>query len=100
MAELDVYMDSLAGDFPLVQASGCNDCAELKREQLLTLGWSEKAMRIAYSVTGEGRVERVLVITTDRGDVVLGAEVDMPAERLPAAASRGEASAIPAFIDL
>lgn len=100
MAELDGYFDSMAGGFSLAQASGCNDCADLKRDQLISLGWSEKAMRIAYSINGEGQVERVLVISTDRGDVVLGSSLEMPAERLPAKAEKSAKPAEPSFIDL
>ncbi|MBW6421422.1 transglutaminase-like cysteine peptidase [Rhizobium sp. XQZ8] len=100
MAELDGYLDSMAGGFSLAQANGCTDCADLKRDQLISLGWSDKAMRVAYAVNGEGVVERVLVINTDRGDVVLGSAIEMPAERLPAAAQKSAAPAKPAFLDL
>ncbi len=100
MAELDTYFDGMAGGFSLAQANGCTDCADLKRDQLISLGWSEKAMRIAYAVSGEGVVERVLVITTDRGDVVLGSSLEMPAERLPAAAQKSAKPAEPSYIDL
>ena len=29
-------------------------------------------MRIAYALSETGRIQRVLVVTTDRGDIVLG----------------------------
>jgi len=100
MADLDSYFDSMAGGFSLAQGAGCTNCADLKRDQLISLGWSDKAMRIAYAINGEGVVERVLVIATDRGDVVLGSAIEMPAEHLPAAAQRIAKPTDPSFIDL
>jgi predicted transglutaminase-like cysteine proteinase len=100
MAELDSYFDGMAGGLSLAQTDSCIDCADLKRDRLISLGWSEKAMRIAYSINGEGQVERVLVITTDRGDVVLGSSLEMPVERLPAKAEKTAKPSEPSFIDL
>jgi Predicted periplasmic protein len=75
IGEVDGYLDSLlAGSKLKLGASSCIDCADLKRDHLVALGWSEKAMRIDYSITAEGSIERVLVVATDRGDVVLGGE--------------------------
>lgn len=79
---VDSYIDGFAGDLAFEFGNAdCFDCADVKRNHLAALGWSEKAMRIAYSVGSQGQVERVLVIATDRGDVILGNEsatIDMP----------------------
>lgn len=73
ISDLDDYFDDIAGGLSLdFGVNGCLDCADLKRDHLISLGWSAKAMRIAYAVSEEGRVERVLVLATDRGDVILG----------------------------
>lgn len=70
---MDGYFDDVTGGFSLDQsADACLDCADLKRDHLISLGWSAKAMRIAYAVNGLGRIERVLVVATDRGDLILG----------------------------
>ncbi|WP_105383376.1 transglutaminase-like cysteine peptidase [Neorhizobium alkalisoli] len=76
VTDLDSYFDSVAGG-PVLEPSSCFDCADLKRQHLISLGWSPKAMRIAYAVGSEGRVERVLAISTDRGDVILGNDSPM-----------------------
>ncbi len=75
IGEVDGYLDNLLGGSELkLRASSCIDCADLKRDHLVALGWSEKAMRIDYSITNEGSIERVLVIATDDGNVVLGGD--------------------------
>jgi predicted transglutaminase-like cysteine proteinase len=55
----------------------CFDCADIKRDKLVELGWSAKAMKISYAINGNGHVERVLVVGTDGGDVILGNDSPM-----------------------
>jgi len=102
ISDLDDYFDDIAGGFSLDEsANACVDCADLKRDHLISLGWSPKAMRIAYAVNGAGRIDRVLVVTTDRGDVILGNDspmIDMSGKQAPA---RGhEPSVTPAYYDI
>ncbi|HEX5934289.1 MAG TPA: transglutaminase-like cysteine peptidase [Pseudorhizobium sp.] len=73
VASLDGYLDGFASDLAIAGDRGpCVDCAELKRERLVALGWRKQTMRIAYALSETGRIQRVLVVTTDRGDIVLG----------------------------
>jgi predicted transglutaminase-like cysteine proteinase len=86
IGEVDGYLDGLLGGSALtLGASSCIDCADLKRDHLVALGWSKKAMRIDYSISGDGRIERVLVIATNGGDVVLGREVSALTVATPSA---------------
>lgn len=96
IADMDGYFDLIAGAQAAEQNPGrCFDCADLKRDQLIELGWSEKAMKIAYAINGAGRVERVLVISTDRGDVVLDNE-----HKAKGPSGSPEPSVAPAFYDI
>lgn len=73
ISEVDAYLDMFAdGEVKAAAPQGCFDCADIKREQLIGLGWSAEAMRIAYTVSAEGRIERVLVVETALGDLVVG----------------------------
>lgn len=54
-----------------VAAGDCEDFALTKRENLLKLGWSPRTLRIAMARTGSGVGHAVLVVKTDRGDLVL-----------------------------
>lgn len=73
IGEVDAYLDMFANDEAKAAApQGCFDCADIKRDQLLGMGWSTDAMRIAYAVSAEGRIERVLVVETALGDLIVG----------------------------
>ncbi|WP_117191735.1 transglutaminase-like cysteine peptidase [Rhizobium terrae] len=102
--DVDGYLDTFAGEMAMAFGNAdCLDCANLKREQLVALGWSEKAMRIAYSVGAEGQIERALVIATDRGDVILGNDspvIDMSGATGTVKAEKNDKPGEPAFIDL
>ncbi len=93
--ELDAYFDELAGaPWSANTNAACSDCARLKRDRLLELGWSEKAMEITYAVDRQGRVERVLVIATAEGEVILGN--DSPIIALPGEEGGTGRDALPA----
>ncbi len=73
--EVDAYLDLFADEETKAAApQGCFDCADIKRDQLIGLGWSADDMRIAYSVSDEGRIERVLVVETALGDLIVGGD--------------------------
>ncbi len=65
--------DSPADDIWQVNVSSgdCEDFALTKRDHLIAMGWSPKALRIAITKTAEGEGHAVLVVRTDRGDLVL-----------------------------
>jgi predicted transglutaminase-like cysteine proteinase len=70
---VDAYLDSFAIDDAKATApQGCFDCADIKRDQLIGLGWSADAMRIAYAISAEGRIERVLIVETALGELLVG----------------------------
>jgi predicted transglutaminase-like cysteine proteinase len=54
-----------------VTAGDCEDFALTKRDHLIAMGWSTKALRIAVTKTPAGKGHAVLVVRTDRGDLVL-----------------------------
>lgn len=54
-----------------VKAGDCEDFALTKRDHLVAMGWSAKALRIAVTKTPAGKGHAVLVVKTDRGDLVL-----------------------------
>ncbi len=54
-----------------VKAGDCEDFALTKRDHLIAMGWSTKALRIAVTKTPAGKGHAVLVVKTDRGDLVL-----------------------------
>jgi predicted transglutaminase-like cysteine proteinase len=73
IGQVDAYMDLFAGQEAKAAApQGCYDCADIKRDQLIGKGWSAGAMRIAYAVSSEGRIERVLVVETALGELIVG----------------------------
>jgi predicted transglutaminase-like cysteine proteinase len=84
---LDSYFDTVAGvPFATVRGNACLDCADLKRDHLISLGWSPEALRIEYAIGGEGRIERVLAVSTGGSDVILGhdrAMIDMSGDQVP-----------------
>ena len=98
LAAVDDYMDGFATDLAAAGGEACQDCAELKRDYLVALGWSQASMRLAYALTDAGKVERVLLVATDRGDVLLGERISMIGKRdNDAGSSRGvfaQASAV------
>ncbi len=54
-----------------VTAGDCEDFALTKRDHLIAMGWSPKALRIAVTKTPYGEGHAVLVVKTDQGDLVL-----------------------------
>lgn len=54
-----------------VKAGDCEDFALTKRDHLIAMGWSSKALRIAVTKTPAGKGHAVLVVKTDHGDLVL-----------------------------
>jgi predicted transglutaminase-like cysteine proteinase len=54
-----------------VKSGDCEDFALTKRSRLLSMGWSSRALRIAKAYTRAGEGHAVLVVRTDRGDLVL-----------------------------
>ncbi len=85
MSELDGYFDTVAGvPFAGIRGNACLDCADLKRDHLISLGWSPEVLRIEYTIGGEGRIERVLAVSTGGSDLILGddrAMIDMSGDR-------------------
>ena len=49
----------------------CNDYAVSKRHQLRALGWPARALILSEVVTGWGEHHLVLVVRTDKGDLVM-----------------------------
>jgi predicted transglutaminase-like cysteine proteinase len=49
----------------------CEDFALTKRRQLIALGWSPRALRMAVATTSSGEGHAVLVVKTSKGDLVL-----------------------------
>lgn len=54
-----------------VRSGDCEDFALTKRDHLIAMGWSPKALRLAITKTAAGEGHAVLVVRTDRGDLVL-----------------------------
>lgn len=54
-----------------VKSGDCEDFALTKRSRLIAMGWSSRALRIATAQTRSGEGHAVLVVRTDRGDLVL-----------------------------
>jgi predicted transglutaminase-like cysteine proteinase len=70
---VDAYFDTFAEDEAKVFApETCVDCADIKREQLIGLGWSADALRISYAISAQGRIERVLIVETALGELLVG----------------------------
>jgi predicted transglutaminase-like cysteine proteinase len=70
---LDGYFDSLAADATGKPASPglCTDCARIKQEALVERGQPADELRIGFLMTPAGTVERVLIVSTGNGDLVL-----------------------------
>jgi predicted transglutaminase-like cysteine proteinase len=90
LSGLDDYLggfDHIAGAD--LGSKTCLDCADIKRDALRAKGWSADRLRIAYAVNDEGSIERVLVVSSADGEIVLGnggAVADLaPPVRVPAA---------------
>jgi predicted transglutaminase-like cysteine proteinase len=84
MGALDDYFSGFAADVPATPSlslGDCGDCAAIKRAALAGAGWSSSALRLAFSLNNDGSLEKVLIVTTDKGDIVLGNAVLSPAER-------------------
>ncbi|MEN3148021.1 hypothetical protein ABCW43_11945 [Neorhizobium sp. IRAMC:178] len=86
MSELDSYFDTVIGvPFAKVRSNACIDCADLKRDHLISLGWPPEVLRIEYAIGDEGRIERVLAIAAGRGEMILGhdgAMIDMSRDQV------------------
>ena len=54
-----------------VRSGDCEDFALTKRSRLMAMGWSSRALRIATAYTPAGEGHAVLVVRTDKGDLVL-----------------------------
>lgn len=54
-----------------VEAGDCEDFVLTKRDRLIALGWPASVLRIAVAKTAWGEGHAVLVVKTDRGDLVL-----------------------------
>lgn len=54
-----------------VKSGDCEDYALTKRDHLIAMGWSPRALRIAVAETRSGEGHAVLVVKTDKGDLVL-----------------------------
>lgn len=54
-----------------VARGDCEDYVLTKRKQLMRLGWSSSALRVAVATTRAGEGHAVLVVKTSKGDVVL-----------------------------
>ncbi|UXS02322.1 transglutaminase-like cysteine peptidase [Agrobacterium tumefaciens] len=75
MGALDDYFSGFGSDVPAIQpvgADNCGDCATIKRSALVGAGWSSNALRIAFALNDDGSLEKVLIVSTDKGDIVLG----------------------------
>ena len=59
-----------------VKSGDCEDFALTKRSKLVSMGWSSRALRIATAVTRSGEGHAVLIVRTDRGDLVLDNRVN------------------------
>lgn len=66
---LDVYFDGFAGD--RAPAGLCTDCARIKQDEMLRLGAPKDSMRIGYLLDTDGFMQRVLVLETENGTMVL-----------------------------
>jgi predicted transglutaminase-like cysteine proteinase len=56
----------------MAAANECGDCASIKRQQLIGRGWSADALSLAFALNDDGSLERVLIVDTDKGSIVLG----------------------------
>ncbi|GEM_PF-471482 len=84
MGALDDYFSGFGAGVPAtpsLSAEDCGDCAAIKRTALAGAGWSSAALRLAFALNDDGSLEKVLIVTTDKGDIVLGNAVFSPAER-------------------
>lgn len=55
-----------------MQADNCGDCATIKRQELIHRGWPSHALRIGYALGDDGSLQKVLIVETAKGGVVLG----------------------------
>ena len=76
MNALDDFFTSFDADGSVADvmavANECGDCAAIKRRELIGRGWSADALRLAFSLNDNGSLERVLIVDTDKGSIVLG----------------------------
>jgi predicted transglutaminase-like cysteine proteinase len=100
LAAVDGYLDTFGGDLAADQGV-CLDCADLKRDHLVSIGWDSRNLSIGYALTDEGRIERVLVVATPRGDIVLshgGLTVDRTAQTMTETTTASEALPAPVAV--
>lgn len=70
---VDTYLDTFSDEGATAASpAGCFDCADVKRALLEANGWNAGDMRIAYAISDSGRIERVLIVETALGDLVIG----------------------------
>lgn len=84
MGALDDYFSGFSADVPAtpsVSANDCGDCAAIKRTALAGAGWSSAALRLAFLLDDDGSLEKVLIVSTDKGDIVLSNAAFSPVER-------------------
>lgn len=70
---LDAYFDGFATNATGTAARPglCTDCARIKQETLVERGQPSDELRIGFLMTPTGAVERVLIVSTGNGDLVL-----------------------------
>jgi predicted transglutaminase-like cysteine proteinase len=71
VTDIDHWGVSDRWDFPSDGIGDCEDIQIEKRRRLSALGYPVKAMRMAVVINPEGEGHAVLVVRTDRGDLVL-----------------------------
>lgn len=66
---LDAYFDGFSGSGD--DSGRCSDCARIKQDEMLRRGAARDSMRIGYLTGTEGLFERVLILETEGGTLVL-----------------------------
>lgn len=75
MQALDDFFGSFDTDKSVpafMQAENCGDCATIKRQELIHRGWPSHALRIGYALGNDGSLQKVLIVETAKGGIVLG----------------------------
>ncbi|WP_137154509.1 transglutaminase-like cysteine peptidase [Rhizobium sp. FKL33] len=58
------------------KAGDCEDYAITKRHKLISMGWPARAVRLAVTYTASGEGHMVLVVRSNKGDLVLDNRID------------------------
>lgn len=66
---LDSYFDGFAGD--RAPAGLCSDCARIKQDEMIRRGAPKDSLRIGYLMDADGFMQRVLVLDSENGTMVL-----------------------------